>query len=289
MAIDQAQDRKGVMIILWQCAKRHLDYPCGSTTHRFHKDRDAIPALLLGIRWKSIEDTDLYRRHKAIGKELGESADFAGLTPANKVAVLSAAGIGPSRLSEFLSLGAGINVLMGVKSSLPAARSGISSYMRCFTLLGRPDSPTTQEAVERWGATFNPGKTFNQYMAHLQKASILLNQPLTWLTPNVRDMGKGMGNAQDMSFKFQSFVRSMELFILLGRTEIETEIGHAFFLSYLFALRVPSETLALMRAFRDDPITEFTPQKDKALIATRPYKTAAVLPYGKISGTDVSS
>ena len=45
-------------------------------------------------------------------------------------------------------------------------------------------------------------------------------------------------------------------------------------------------------AFRDDRSAEFTPQLDKALIATRTYRVADVLvikfAFQEISGTDVS-
>ena len=53
--------------------------------------------------------------------------------------------------------------------------------------------------------------------------------------------------------------------------------GQAYYLSYLFALRVPSETLRLTRAFADDRMAEFIPQPDKAIIGTRTYKETTVL------------
>ena len=48
-----------------------------------------------------------------MAQELGAAADFAGLTPANKVAALRAAGICHSRLTELLLIGAGLNFLTG--------------------------------------------------------------------------------------------------------------------------------------------------------------------------------
>ena len=40
-----------------------------------------------------------------------------------------------------------------------------------------------------------PGKTFSQYLAHLQKASALTNMSPAWLTPAASAMSKGLQNA----------------------------------------------------------------------------------------------
>ena len=80
-----------------------------------------------------------------------------------------------------------------------------------------------------------------------------------------------------MSFKCPSFIQSAELFALLERPPLTSELGHAFYLSYLFPLMAPSETLRPDMAFRGDPITEFRPQEEKALIAVRKHGATAVL------------
>ena len=58
-----------------------------------------------------------------------------------KAASLMAAGVGPSRLTKFLSFVADANVINAVKSSPPAVMSGIAGYLRFCTLPGRPASP----------------------------------------------------------------------------------------------------------------------------------------------------
>ena len=156
-------------------------------------------------------------------------------------------------------------------------RSGVESYLRFRTLLGLPAFPPRSEAVELWSGAFNSGRTFNRYMAHLRRPSILPNQPLSWLTPTARAIGKGLKNAQDLSSNVRNSARPIELFILIGRTGVSPELGQAFSVSYLSEMRVPSETIILVRAFRDGPITELRPQSEKALIGPRAYKADAVL------------
>ena len=47
---------------------------------------------------------------------------------------------------------------------------------------------------------------------------------------------------------------------------MEDEFAQACMISFLFAFRAPSETLALVRAFKNDKLLEFPPQKERALI-----------------------
>ena len=167
--------------------------------------------------------------------------------------------------------------MRSVKGSLPKVWSGIASYMRFCDLLGRPPFPPTAETVQLWGSTFNPGRAFSQYLAHRSKASILMNMDTDWLTPTMRRVARGLKNAQDLSFKFPNFTHSTELMDRLKFVKLASDTGNAYFLSYLFSLRVPSETLRLIRAFRNKRLAEFSPQTDKALIATRTFKGVTVL------------
>ena len=48
--------------------------------------------------------------------------------------------------------------------------------------------------------------------------------------------------------------------------------GQAYFLSYLFSILGPSETLRLTMGCRDGRLAEFTPKKDEALIGPRAFK-----------------
>ena len=73
---------------------------------------------------------------------------------------------------------------------------------------------------------------------------------------------------------------------------MESQFAQLGILSYLYPLRVPSETLTIRRAFFDDPLTEFAPQTDKAPMGIRTHSGREVLvvkfPSGEIFTADAS-
>ena len=107
--------------------------------------------------------------------------------PGGKVKLLRSFSDRAGLVRLFLTAGAEPNILKAAKSSLPAVRSGVASYTRFCELLDRRLLPPTEDAVQLRSATFNPGRTFNQYLAHLKKAIILRNHSLAWLTPRDPD------------------------------------------------------------------------------------------------------
>ena len=277
LALDQAHKMTGVITTLWQCARCHLAYPHRSVTANLNKSDKILPHLLLKLHGKELDDTLTAKQYDETRKRMGLDPDFDKLTPGAKVKFLAESGFDPADTLLLLTLGSELNLLRSVKSSLGSVRSGIASYMRFCALVARPAFPPSEETVRLWSGTFNPGKTFNQYLAHLQKTSLLMHQPLDWLTPTIRGISKGLKNAQDLSFKFPNFIQTQDLLKLLRYTKVDSSTGQLFFLSYLFALRVPSETLRLTRAYADDPLTQFIPQKEKALIAVRFHSQTPVL------------
>ena len=114
----------------------------------------------------------------------------------------------------------------------------------------------------------------NLYPAHLQKASILLDHSLDWFTPTIRQISNRLIKAQDVSFKSPNFIQPNDIIRILGHVKVDTDLGQLFYLSYLSPLSVHSKTLRPTRTFSDDPITQFIPQNDKALIAVRYYDQA---------------
>ena len=82
----------------------------------------------------------------------------------------------------------------------------------------------------------------------------------------MRHVAKGLKKRQDKSFRFPSFIRSPLLLKITNHESAVGEFAQACFFSFLFALRVPSGTLQLRRAFSPDNLLIFPPQPDKALI-----------------------
>ena len=69
-----------------------------------------------------------------------------------------------------------------------------------------------------------------------------------------------------MSFRFPNFIRSALVACIIDFEGSESQFAKVGYLSFLFSLRAPSETLTLRRAFSDDPVNEHIPQPEKALI-----------------------
>ena len=136
--------------------------------------------------------------------------------------------------AQFLTLGAEINILRSVKSSLPCVRSGVASFMRSADLLARPNFHPTSETAQLRGSTFNPGRTFGNYLARLKKGCALLNSDTYGLAPVVRGVAKGLKNAHGMSSEFPNFIESTLLLGMLKFAKPDSATGQAYFMSFFF-------------------------------------------------------
>ena len=123
----------------------------------------------------------------------------------------------------------------------------------------------------RWGALFKPNPTYGLYLSHVQKAFHVLGRPVDWLTPRVRAAATGLKNLQNNSFRFPNYIFSDDLLRILEKMKLNSELGAICYLSFLFSLRIPSETFEIRRSFLDDRISEFPPQSEKVLIGPCTY------------------
>ena len=89
------------------------------------------------------------------------------------------------------------------------------------------------------------------------------------LSASVRPIARGLKRERDTSFRFHNFANRDILLIILTLEGWSSQFLQAAVLSFLFSLRVPSETLLLHRAFGDEPIIAFTKQSTKARIGVR--------------------
>ena len=129
--------------------------------------------------------------------------------------------------------------------------------------------PVTEQLVLVWSSVFSDTATYANYIAHLQKVCFFIGPPVTWLTPAVRHFAKGMKKCHGVSLKFPNFAQS-RLFLRIIRMEKDrSEFAQAFWASFLFAFRAPSETLRLQMAFMNADISASSPQKEKSLIGIR--------------------
>ena len=202
-------------------------------------------------------------------KNLPAPASFRRMGPSQKIGVLRKLKTFPARINRFIRDNSQRNLLKQIRGSLPSVVSALNCYLQ-FCLLQREDPfPITERRIIDWSAFFSDNGTFYNYTLHLQKVCFSLGLSSAWLTPAVRHIAKGLKKCQDKSFKFPNFIRSRLLIRLIKSESIEAEFAQACLLSFLFSFRVPSETLELRRAFRNDRLTEFSPQKKKALMGIR--------------------
>ena len=116
---------------------------------------------------------------------------------------------------------------------------------------------------------FNPGRSFGQYFPHLAKACQILGIPTDWSDAAVGALAKGLRNAQDLSFQFDSYISRPCLLRMLQREPPNSEFGALCLLSFNFLLRVQSECLPIRRATTSEPLPERTPNAFPDLIGVR--------------------
>ena len=178
--------------------------------------------------------------------------DFDTKLPLTKTKLLAGTNAPAASLERFLALGAKIDILRSVGSSLRCVSSGLNSYAS-FCTLRKPILPPTEDTVLSWSATFAPGKTFRNYVGHLKKACILAGRPTDWHSQAIRTAADGLINAKHGSLQLHNFIPHKELFKIVTFARWDNTFSLLAFISYLFSLRAPSETIQLRRDFADDP------------------------------------
>ena len=118
-------------------------------------------------------------------------------------------------------------------------------------------------------ALFRPVRTFTQYIAHFAKAAISIRRPTDWMTPDVRSAARGLRATQNLSPELHNYLMADDLLRLLHVSNLSTEFGQSAFFSFLFLLRIPSETLWMRKADASDRLTEFPPQEHKVIVGVR--------------------
>ena len=226
-------------------------------------------ALAGGLRVSTVAETSCARAHATALDAMELPGEFSHLGPAAKIRCLAESSADKAQLFRFLNTGAQVNILRQVQDSLKSVASGIQCYASFCDLIQVNYFPPSTDTVLRWSTLFSPGRSFSHYLAHLPKACQLMNLPLTWITPSVRGVAKGLANAQDVSFRFDNFIQKDLLVRLIRAETLSSEIGRLFYLAYLFLLRVPSEGLPIRRASIGDIIVTKSPQSEKALMGIR--------------------
>ena len=115
--------------------------------------------------------------------------DFDSAGPAPRIRMLEQANVSPDSAISFLNTGVQVNALRQAQGSLRCGAAGVQRWASLCDLLGVAYFPRTSTPVLRWGALFNPSRTFVCYVARLSKAFHLLN-----ITHSCHNASAGVGD-----------------------------------------------------------------------------------------------
>ena len=129
------------------------------------------------------------------------------------------------------------------------------------------------------GSTFKTGRTVRNYLPHLRKAFLLLAHSIYCPARASAEIAKGLRFSQRVPIKLPNFLFTHDIRSIINSLGRRSEFDQICFISYLFPLRVPSESLLMRRAFSDDRVGDCAPQVDKVLIAGRCWKSLDFLTF----------
>ena len=262
--------------LLWQCAKCFTaDGNSGPVTPGVDPTTEARKIVTM-IKHKTIDSTGYKKRDTELRALLQLPDNFDRLTPMAKTDALYISRASQHLKDEFFENGAKLNMLRAVQGSLRSVASGINNYLRYCTTNNATPFPPSTGTIRRWSTTFNPGKTFCLYTNHVRKAATLLGHDDSWFNSEIQLIAKGLRNAQDRSFAFPNYLMSADVLRVVWH-QGTNQTGMIAYLSYLFSLRVPSETLQLTVARHDEKLLQFKPQGPKAIIGPRTYNDTTAL------------
>ena len=129
--------------------------------------------------------------------------------------------------------------------------------------------PVREKTIPERIAISKPWATFSNYVGYIRKAGFFSQEPLLYDTAAVKSIiaapkleGKG-------KYRFPNFIQTDTVGEILKHGPRDSPFAKLAYISFLYAIRVPSEALLLRRAYRNDELANFAPMKALALTAIR--------------------
>ena len=146
-----------------------------------------------------------------------------------------------------------------------------------------PPFPVRERVIKERSSIFKGGACFSNYVGYVRKACHYLDHPLSWDTAAVKNAVAALKLQGSGNFRFPNFIRSEFVARIAAKETRDGPFAQLSFISFLYALRVPSEALVLRRSFWDDDLTGFAPIRDRALIGVRgsPGQECLVIRFGR--------
>ena len=261
----------------WQAARIAFSKKEGFPANNLTDMRVNQNSLIRTVSGKTLENSGPARKCRRLRHELALPSNYTKLGPAARIRALAASGAKPEQLNNFVAAGCQLNVLKQVGKSLKSVRSGIRCYLSFCSLMQLSPFPPSEGIVLQWSSIFGSTATFGLYVQHLLKACQLVGATTEWLSASIRSIARGLKRNRDISFRFHNFADFAMLLELLALEGWRSPFVRAAMLSFLFSLRVPSETLLLRRAYGNEPLLSFCRQETKARIGVRISNSVNIL------------
>ena len=185
--------------------------------------------------------------------------DCDKMGPSAKLQTLRRAQVPKFKINRFFRTASQSIALTGIKRCFTSYASGIRCYYIFCELRGTPPFPVRGRVVTEWSSVFKPGPAFPNYVGYVRKACHFLEQPLSWDTREVATVAAALNLAGKGKFRTPNFIRIEFIAMITAHETRGGDFTQLAFISFLYALRVPSGALILRRAFKNDDITGMTP------------------------------
>ena len=192
--------------------------------------------------------------------------DFDKLGPSAQLNILRRSKIPKYKVGRFFRTASQSIALTGIQRAFTSFAAGIRCCYSFCELRGDPPFPSRGRVIIERSAIFRPRQTYFNYVGYVRKSCHYLELPLTWETPEVKNCIAALKLQGGGEFRFPNSIRSEIISKIIARDARDGIFAHLPRLSFLFAMRVPSEDLLRKRAYKNDDLTGQSPMKDTSLI-----------------------
>ena len=232
--------------ILYQMS--HLPHPVIGNDDAF--------SMATALRGKTVDETILGKSHVELSAQLGLPANPADHTPQSFAKTVKSKGLAPAVVQRYLESSRLVLMLRSRGSSLKPMASALRSWAAFCDATCSPHFPIAESAIAQFASTCREPGTFKQYAQHLKAACDFAGHPTAWYhSAHVTRSREGLKRAV-YNFKGPRMALTGDIALRLGKSVCS---GHQYkffcMLSWVFLLRASSEASGLVRAEREEDIT----------------------------------
>ena len=196
----------------------------------------------------SAESSEFGRSSSVRAAELGLTAEECdSMGPRAKLKKVAGCACSLGQTNQFPKAGAQLCLQKNCDSSLRAAASGMRRWAFFCDRTGRPHFPPTEEGALAWSSVFVAGRSFQIFVARIEKACLLWGVSIAWESKAVLAAGYGLATAGDRSRNPRSAVSKGRLIQPIPTNGRRGELPTVALPRWTFPPRGPSECSPLRR------------------------------------------